>query len=92
MILTCSFFFFFFFFGVVFVWFWQQGDGGLVELVCNCSFLCNFLKEFWKEKHCIILKYLIELSCEVISYWGFYFWEIFHHNFDVELVIGLFLI
>ena len=31
---------------VIFAWFWYQGDGGLVELVWNCSFLCNLLKEF----------------------------------------------
>ena len=31
---------------VVFAWFWYLGDGGLVEWVWKCSFLCNFLKEF----------------------------------------------
>ena len=35
-----------FFVCVFFVWFWYQGDGGLVGWVCKCSFLCNFLKEF----------------------------------------------
>ena len=33
-----------FFFCVVFVWFWYQGDGGLVEWVWKCSFLCNFFE------------------------------------------------
>ena len=28
------------------LWFWSQGDGGLVERVWECSFLCNFLKQF----------------------------------------------
>ena len=30
----------------IFVWFWYQGNGGLVEWVWMCSFLCNFLEEF----------------------------------------------
>ena len=33
------------FFSVVFVWFLYQGDGGLVEWIWKCSFLCNFVKE-----------------------------------------------
>ena len=28
------------------LWFWYQGDDGLIERVWKCSFLCNFLKEF----------------------------------------------
>ena len=35
-----------FFFCGVFVWFWYQGDGGLIEWVWKCSFLCNFWKSF----------------------------------------------
>ena len=35
-----------FFFCVVFFWFGYQGNGGLVEWVCKCSFLCNFWKSF----------------------------------------------
>ena len=35
-----------FFLCVVFVWFWYQGDGGLLEWILKFSFLCNFLKEF----------------------------------------------
>ena len=31
---------------VLFVWFWFQGDGGLVGWVWKCSFLCNFWKSF----------------------------------------------
>ena len=34
-----------FLFYVVFVWFWYQGHGGLIEWVWKCSFLSNFLKE-----------------------------------------------
>ena len=36
----------FYFIVVIFVWFWCQGDGGLIEGVWKCSFLCNFLKVF----------------------------------------------
>ena len=36
-ILACS-----FLFCVVFEWFWYQGDGGLVEWIWMCSFLCSF--------------------------------------------------
>ena len=38
-ILACRVFFFC-------LWFWYQGDSGLVEWVWKCSFLCSFLKEF----------------------------------------------
>ena len=36
---------------IIFVWFWYWANGGLIEWVCKCSFLCNFLKEFWKDRH-----------------------------------------
>ena len=36
---------FFFFFGIS-VWFWYQGDGGLIEWVWKCSFLCIFWNTF----------------------------------------------
>ena len=45
-----------FFFCIVFVWFWYQGDGGLVELVWKCSFFCNFFVNFvlfLNLKHCV---------------------------------------
>ena len=44
-ILACSFLF------LCCLWFQYQGDGGLVEWVWKCSFLCNFLEEFQKNKH-----------------------------------------
>ena len=34
------------FFCDIFFWFWYQGDGGLIESVWNCSFLCNFWNSF----------------------------------------------
>ena len=30
---------------------WYQGDSGPVEWVWKCFFLCNFLKEFYKDGH-----------------------------------------
>jgi len=46
---------------VVFVWLWYHGDGGLIELVWKCSFLCNLLKE--KEiKGIQIKKEIVKLS------------------------------
>ena len=39
-----------FFFHVVFAWFWYQGVCGLIEWVWKCSFLCNFLEEFQKNR------------------------------------------
>ena len=36
----------FFFVCVVFVWFWYQGNGGLIEWAWECSFLCNFQNSF----------------------------------------------
>ena len=37
-ILACN-----FLFCDIFVWFWYQGDGGLIEWFQKCSFLCSFL-------------------------------------------------
>ena len=34
----------------IFVWFWYQGDGGLVEWVWECSSLCYILEEFEKDR------------------------------------------
>ena len=32
------------------VWFWYQGDGGLIEWVWKFSFLCNFLEQFQNDR------------------------------------------
>ena len=40
----------FFFLCDMFVWFWYQSDGGLVECVWECSSLCYVLEEFEKDK------------------------------------------
>ena len=34
----------FVFFVNIFIWFWCQGDGDLMEWIWECSFLCNFLE------------------------------------------------
>ena len=38
-----------FLFCVVYVWFWYQGDGGLVEWIWTCSFLCNFFGKSFRK-------------------------------------------
>ena len=45
-------------------------------------FLCNFLKEFYKDRHQLFSKCLLEFSCKAIWSWAFVFWEIFDHNFN----------
>ena len=45
-------------------------------------FLCNFLKEFQKDRHQLFSKCLIEFSCETIWPWAFVSWEIFYHSFN----------
>ena len=42
-ILTCN-----FLFCSVFVWFWYQGNGGLIEWIWECSVLFNFFGIIWK--------------------------------------------
>ena len=64
--LACS-----FHFCVFFIWFWNQGDGGLVEWVRKCSFLCNFWKSFRRIGISSSLNVLIEFSCEAIWSWAF---------------------
>ena len=35
----------------IFVWFWHQGDSGLIKWVWVFSFLCNFREEFDQDRH-----------------------------------------
>ena len=42
---------FFCFCNNIFVCFWYQGDGSLIEWFQKCSFLCNFLESFQKYRH-----------------------------------------
>ena len=55
-----------FFFCGIFVWFWYQGDGGLVEWVWECSSLCYILEKFEKDMCSLFSKCLIEFPCEAI--------------------------
>ena len=53
-------------FCVLSVWFWFQGDGGLVECVWKCSFLYIFLEEFEQVRCLFFSKLLVEFACEDI--------------------------
>ena len=33
-----------------YLWFWYQGDGGLIQWAWEYSFLCNFLEEYQKDR------------------------------------------
>ena len=68
-------------FNDVFVWFWNQGDGGFVGCFWKCSILRNFLKEFQKNRHYLFSNLLGQFTCESICPWDFVFWEIFDHSF-----------
>lgn len=48
------------------VWFLYSGDGGLVDRVWQCSFLCIFLEEFSEDRCQLFSKYLREFLCEAI--------------------------
>ena len=61
----------------IFVWFWYQGDGGLIEWVWECFSLCYILEEFDKDRCLIFSKCLIEFSCEATWSWAFVCWKIF---------------
>ena len=50
----------------IFVWFWYQGDGGLVGWVWECSSLCYILEEFKKDRCKLFSKCFIEFSCKAI--------------------------
>ena len=61
------------FFCVVFVWFWYQGNGGLVEWVWKCPSSAIFWKSFRRIGIKLFCKCLIEFSCEAIWSWAFVF-------------------
>ena len=62
MILACN-----FLFGGVFVWFWYQGDGGLIECLWECSLLFSLLEELERDQ-CLKFFFvcLVEFACEAI--------------------------
>ena len=59
-----------FFFGCVFVWFWYQGDGGIIGWLWECSFLFNLLEDF-KKDWCKFSVCLVEFPSEAIWSWTF---------------------
>ena len=78
-ILACYFLyfvFFFFFFCGVFVWFWYQGNVGLIEWVWKCSLLWFFGK-FEKDRCLLFFKCLVEFPCKAVWSWTFVCWEFF---------------
>ena len=66
----------------MFVWFWCQGDGGLVEWVWECSSLCYIVEEFEKDRCQLFSKCLIEFAWEGIWAWALVCWKIFNHSFN----------
>ena len=54
------------FFSGIFVCFWNEGDGGIIECLWEYSFFLNLLKEFKEYGHQIPFVYLAEFTCEPI--------------------------
>ena len=57
--------------GGISVWFWNEGDGGIIECLWECSFFFNLLKKFKEDGHQIIFLCLIEFAYEAIWSWTF---------------------
>ena len=53
------------FFGGISVWFWNEGDGGIIECLWEYSFF-NLLKEFKEDGHQFLFICLVEFACEAI--------------------------
>ena len=64
-ILACN-----FLFASVFVWFWYQGDGGLIKWPWMCLFF-TLLEEFEKDRCKFFFVCLVELPSETILSWTF---------------------
>ena len=80
-------------FGGIFVWFWNYGDGGIIEYLWECPFFFNLLKKFKEDGYKLLFVCLVEFAWEAIWSWTCicreYFYDIFPISF---LVIGLFLL
>ena len=61
-----------FFFGGILVWFWYQGDSGLIKRGWECSFLCNFLRRISKEQAFALFDIipLVYFLLHYLSFWG----------------------
>ena len=51
-----------FFLGNVLIWFWYQGNAGLIKWVWKYSFLFSFGREFEKDWNWLFFKYLLEFT------------------------------
>ena len=71
-----------FFFGGISAWFWNEGDGGIIECLWKYSFFFNFLKEFKEDGHQFLFICLIEFACEAIWSWTFICRECFYDLFN----------
>ena len=60
-----------FFFGGISVWFWNEGDGGIIECLWQYSFFFNLLKAFKEDGHQFLFICLIKFACESIWSWTF---------------------
>ena len=76
----------------VFVWFWYQGNGGLVEWIWEHSLLFNFLEYFEENKYKFFFICLVEFSCKAIWSWIFVCGSFFITNSISLLVISLFIV
>ena len=77
----------------VFVWFWYQRDGGIIECLQECSFLFNLLEEFEKDRYKFFLIRLVEFICEAIWPWTSVcreFWVFVFRDSISLLMISLF--
>ena len=82
-----------FFFCCVFVWFWYQSDGGLIEWVWECSFLWNFLEAFQKETFSKMFDRICLWSLLVLDFClleVFCCWKFFNHSFNFSSCAHIF--
>ena len=87
-----------FFIGIIFVWFWYQGDGGFIECLWECSLLYSLLEEFEKDQYKFFVC-LIEFPSEAIWSWilictsfkNYYYYRFNFTSSDQSVQIYLFL-
>lgn len=78
----------------IFVWFWNQGNGGVTECLWECSFFFSLLEKFLRRTSIKCFVCLVEFFCEVLWSWtfvgsGFITYSI---SFLVTLLFNLFLL
>ena len=65
-----------FFSCAILVWFWCQGNAGLVKWVWKCSLLLSFLEDFDKDRYSIFFGSFVEFTSEGVPSWNFVFGEL----------------